>query len=155
MIETMNYSVLVNFFPWGNFDVERGLRQGDPIFSYLFIMVVEVLGRAFLRKVNMGDIKGIKSATSLVVEVIQKKFDDTFLSGDSSVFEAKAWKHILEIYMVNVGKKINLDKIKVFFFNMKHDIQRRVLNNVGCNMAFLPDTYLGLPLTIKEVSNKF
>lgn len=70
------------------------------------------------------------------------------------MLEARAWKHVLEIYVVNVGQKFNLNKSKVFF-NTELDIQRRVLNILGCNTASLPDTYLRLPLIVKEVSNHF
>lgn len=100
-------------------------------------MVVEVLGRSFLRKVDGGEIKGIELATSLLVEVIQHFVDDTFLSGDSLMSEARAQKHVLEIYVVNAGQKINLDKRKVFFFNTEPDIQRRVLNILGYNIAYV------------------
>ena len=71
MLEIVNYSVMVNGSHWVNFGKERGLRQGDPISPYLFIMVVEVLGRVFLRKMEGGVIKGIKPASTLLPEVIQ------------------------------------------------------------------------------------
>jgi len=71
------------------------------------------------------------------------------------VVEAKAWKHVLEIYVVNAVQKINLDKSMVFFFKIEMDIKRRVLNILGCNTATLPNMYLGLPLIVKDVSNHF
>ena len=117
----MTYSVFMNGLPWGNFGVGRGLQQGDLVLPYLFIMVAEVLERALLRKVERGEIKGIKLTTSLSVEVIQQFVDDTFLSGDSSILDARSCKHVPEIYVVNAGQKINLDKSKVYFFNTKSD----------------------------------
>ena len=113
MVETVSYSVMVNGSSWGNFGGERGLRQGDPISPYLFIMVVEVLGRAFKRNLEGGIIKGIKIASTLPLEVIQQFLDDTFLSGESSVGEARAWKLVLQIYAMNARQKINFDKRKI------------------------------------------
>ena len=69
--------------------------------------------------------------------------------------KARAWKYVLEVYAVNARQQINLDKSKVFFFNIPPDIQQRIVNVLGCNTIVLPDTYLGLPLTVKDVSNNF
>ena len=102
---------------------ERGLRQGDPISPYLFIMVAKVFGRAFKRKWEGGIIKGIKPTSTLPPKVIQKFVDDSFLSGESSVGEARVWKSVSDIYVVNAGQKINFDKSKVFFFNPPPDVQ--------------------------------
>lgn len=122
MVETIKYSVMANGLSWENFGEEMELRQGDLISPYLFIMVVEVLGRAFLRKMEGGVIKGIKLSSMLRPEVIHQFMDETFLSGESSMGEARAWKSMLEIYAVNAGQKINLDKSKVFFFNTPPNI---------------------------------
>ena len=84
-------------------------------------MFSEVPGRAFKRKLEGGQggvvIKVIKPTSTLPPKVIQHSMDDTFLSGESLVGEARAWKLVLEIHVVNVGQKINFDKRKVFFLN--------------------------------------
>ena len=70
-----------------------------------------------------GIIKGIKLASTLPPKVIQQFVDGTFLSRESSVGEARAWKLVLEIYVVKAGQKINFDKSKVFFFNTPPDLR--------------------------------
>ncbi|KAK2659274.1 hypothetical protein Ddye_005807 [Dipteronia dyeriana] len=47
-------SVLVNGNPTSQFGVERGLRQGDPLFPFLFNIVVEGLSSLILKAVNLG-----------------------------------------------------------------------------------------------------
>ena len=70
MVSTIQYAVLLNGSPWGNFEVGRGLRQGDPISPHLFIMVVEVLGRTFTKLANTRCVKGIKTTTLAEIEVL-------------------------------------------------------------------------------------
>ena len=54
MVKIVSYSVMINGSPWGNFGRERGIWHGDPISPYLFIMVAQVLGRTFMRKLKGG-----------------------------------------------------------------------------------------------------
>ncbi|RVX05082.1 hypothetical protein CK203_019115 [Vitis vinifera] len=57
-ISTTKFSVLVNGVPAGFFPSSKGLRQGNPLSPYLFVMGMEVLSVLIRRVVEAGFISG-------------------------------------------------------------------------------------------------
>ncbi|GJY05409.1 RNA-directed DNA polymerase, eukaryota [Tanacetum coccineum] len=53
-------SILVNGSPTSEFKVQRGLRQGDPLSPFLFILAVEALNVALLEATNNNFFHGVK-----------------------------------------------------------------------------------------------
>ncbi|GJT01740.1 putative RNA-directed DNA polymerase, eukaryota, reverse transcriptase zinc-binding domain protein [Tanacetum coccineum] len=53
-------SVLVNGSPTSEFSIKRGLRQGDLLSPFLFILVMEGLHNALSTVVSSGPIRGVK-----------------------------------------------------------------------------------------------
>ena len=54
----VQFSVLVNGSPEGFFGSSRGLRQGDPLSSLLFLLVMEVLSQMLQKLEVEGLIRG-------------------------------------------------------------------------------------------------
>ncbi|GJU01497.1 RNA-directed DNA polymerase, eukaryota [Tanacetum coccineum] len=52
-------STLVNSSPTQEFYFEKGLRQGDPLSPFLFLLVMEALHLSFVRAVDGGFFKGV------------------------------------------------------------------------------------------------
>ena len=58
-LSSVKFSVLVNGFE-GNLGASRGLRQGDPLFPFLFTMVVDCSGRLVEKARVQGLIDGFR-----------------------------------------------------------------------------------------------
>lgn len=59
-ISTPTFSILLNGSPFGFFSTTRGLRQGDPLSPYLFILTMEALSRMIYKAEHENLLKGIK-----------------------------------------------------------------------------------------------
>lgn len=58
-VTTMSYSILINGEPKGKIIHSRGLRQGDLISPYLFLLCVEGLSAMLRKEEREGHIKGV------------------------------------------------------------------------------------------------
>ncbi|GJV22664.1 RNA-directed DNA polymerase, eukaryota [Tanacetum coccineum] len=62
-------SVLVNGSPSNEFLFHGGLKQGDPLAPYLFILVMESLHLSFSRVVDAGMFKGIRLNVGVTIQL--------------------------------------------------------------------------------------
>lgn len=63
-IKSVSYSVLVNGEPKGNITPTRGIRQGDSLSPYLFLLCSEGLNGLIQKAVRKGAIKGFSFCKS-------------------------------------------------------------------------------------------
>lgn len=59
-VTTVEFSVMINGQPGNKFSPLQGIRQGDPLSLYLFLLVSDVLSRLIQNKVDYGSLKGIQ-----------------------------------------------------------------------------------------------
>lgn len=81
-ISTARFLVWINGSPKGYFKSQRGLRQGDALSPYLFVIVMEILSLMIKRAESLGWIKGFKiegrNNTEIVISLILYA-DDTLI----------------------------------------------------------------------------
>jgi hypothetical protein len=63
-VSTVSFSILINGTPSPSFKPHRGIRQGDPLSPYLFILCADVLSSLISQLQSNNNIKGITLATN-------------------------------------------------------------------------------------------
>lgn len=66
-VNTVSFDILLSGKSVAKFTPKRGLRQGDPLSPYRFIVVADVLSRMLIDMESQGAIKGIKLARTYPV----------------------------------------------------------------------------------------
>eukprot|EP00253_Pinus_taeda_P020531 PITA_20531 len=103
LVTLTNFSILLNGAPSRTFTPSRGLRQGNPLSPFLFVLMMEGLGRAIKRENVEGRIQGIRPTMDGDANTHQQFVDDTTLQGIPTVREARAIKSILNDFAMVAG----------------------------------------------------
>eukprot|EP00253_Pinus_taeda_P022782 PITA_22782 len=151
LVTTASCSILLNGSPSRTFKPSRGLRQGDPLSPFLFILMIEGLGRAIRATKEEWRIQGLRLTQGGDTVTHQQSVDDTMLQGTPTAKEAKALKQILSDFARATGIEVSLIKSKILFFNTDISIQRNISRILGFQRESLPMKDLGVPLTDKPL----
>eukprot|EP00253_Pinus_taeda_P019331 PITA_19331 len=93
LVTSASFSILVNGSPSDIFLPSRGLRQGDPLSPFLFILMMEGLGRSIKHAKEIGKIQGIQVLVNGQVLTHQQFVE--MLQGIPTVKEVLAYKTIM------------------------------------------------------------
>ncbi|GJT43272.1 reverse transcriptase domain, reverse transcriptase zinc-binding domain protein [Tanacetum coccineum] len=75
-------SILVNGAPTEEFGIERGVRQGDPLSPFLFIVAAEGLNAIVKEAVGKGIFRGVKVGSNRMDVSHLQYADDTIFFGE-------------------------------------------------------------------------
>jgi hypothetical protein len=148
-VTSVTYSVIVNGSPVGRITPSRGIRQGDPLSPYLFILCAEVLSTMLQNEEVSGHLKGVP--TSYKGMRINHLFfaDDSVLFCKATEQEWNYLRRVLGVYEAASGQRLNDDKTSIFFSrNTNQETRTRILEVVGVQDSQRFDTYLGLPALV-------
>jgi len=106
--------VLVNANATSPIIIESGLRQGDPLSPYLFIICVECLFALFQKAEALGEINGVKICNNSPIISHLLFADDCFLFFRANVDQENKMRDILSTYERASGQAVNLKKSEIF-----------------------------------------
>ena len=147
-ISSSTLSILVNGESLDPFLPSRGIRQGDPLSPYIFILCMEYLVCLILFKVFLGNWSDVKTSRD------GPSFSHFFFADDLILF-AKATKKnclaiqkFLNVFCTSSGQKVNSEKSKIFFSPLTKDDNINFIEiELGIRRSMDFGKYLGVPIT--------
>ncbi|KAF5796291.1 putative RNA-directed DNA polymerase [Helianthus annuus] len=146
LLMTARTSILVNGSPTLEFDIQRGVRQGDPLSPLLFILAMEALHIATKSAVDVGIFKGLKTPGEGPTISHLLYADDALFVGEWSDENFHNLARMLRCFHLSSGLKVNFSKSKVFGIGVGHNDVLETASIPGCEKGSLPFSYLGLPV---------
>nr|GEV10331.1 RNA-directed DNA polymerase, eukaryota, reverse transcriptase zinc-binding domain protein [Tanacetum cinerariifolium] len=136
-------SILVNGSPTSEFQFYRGLKEGDPLAPYLFILVMESLHLSFSRVIEAGIFTGIKIDS---VTTLSHLFyaDDAIFIGEWSQENLNGIMNMLCCFSLMSGLSINLKKSQLLGVGVPNSSVQDATISIGCSVLSTPFKFLGV-----------
>ncbi|KAM1949652.1 hypothetical protein ACFX15_009683 [Malus domestica] len=116
-ITTVSYSVLLNGSATGFIQPKRGLRQGDPMSPFLFLICAEGLSAVLRKREEQGSLHWIK-VTPDGTQISHLLFaDDAVIFCKATEVEVRVILEVLQCYAAASGQIINKEKSSLYFGN--------------------------------------
>jgi len=125
LITSTQFSILVNGIPSRPFKPTRGIRQGDPLSPFFFVLMAEGLGRHIKNALLSHQLKGL-SVQNTPANSHQQFVDDTMLFGYPSVQEASRFKALLNDFSEASGTNVDCSKSHIFSFTLPPRSRQRL-----------------------------
>ena len=154
MVSSVKFSVLFNGKRLEEFSPSRGIRQGDPISPYLFLLAAEGLSCLLKSRSESSNMSGLQVAPS-APKVNHLLFaDDSLLFFKANSVGATEVNQVLEAYCQASGQRINYAKSSIFFSKGVPDsIRNQIKGLLNVTNETINEKYLGMPSDIGSSKN--
>jgi hypothetical protein len=121
---------------------ERGLRQGDPLFPYSFLICVEGFSALLNHDEQEGSLRGIKVCPGAPMVSHLLFANDSLILFRAKEGDAQKLQEILNLYEVCSGQMINKDKSAIVFSpNTGENDHGRVMHALNIQRATMNDIF--------------
>lgn len=120
-VSSVSFSILVNGSPKDFFKAQRGLREGDPLSHFLFVIVGEALSRMFSKALEANLISGFRPSLGGPLVTHLHFADDTIIFFEAKKEEIRNVKVIMHCFEVVLGLRVNFFKSEMVRVGVEED----------------------------------
>ncbi|XP_042964646.1 uncharacterized protein LOC122298864 [Carya illinoinensis] len=148
-ISSVSYAALINGKPGETIKPTRGLRQGDPLSPYLFLLCSEGLSAMLNNTERRSELKRVSVARGGIRVTHLLFADDCIIFGKASWKEWKKIRSILDLYEEASRQSLNKEKTTIFFSRRAQEtVKEGIMKNMGARQLRNSEKYLGLQIMV-------
>nr|KYP35680.1 Putative ribonuclease H protein At1g65750 family [Cajanus cajan] len=145
-LRSSSMSVLVNGSPTKEFNVQKGIRQGDPLAPLLFVLIAEGLTGLVREAIKKKLFSGVSVGSCKVPVDILQYVDDTIFIAEDNLENVKTLKVILRCFELSSGLKVNFAKSSLGGIGVDRETLISYAEQLHCKLSNIPFQYLGIPI---------
>ena len=113
-VSSVSYKIRFNGTETEDILPTRGLRQGDPLSPYLFLLCSEGLSNMLAHEEEVGGLEGIKVCRNAPSISHLLFTDDSLILMKANTQNANALRRVLDLYCASSGQLVSTAKSSVF-----------------------------------------
>nr|XP_051221482.1 uncharacterized protein LOC127339703 [Lolium perenne] len=148
-VTSVKYQVRFNSEETDTFIPTRGLRQGDPLSPYLFLLCAEGLSILLLYEEEVGGLDGLRVCRNAPSVSHLLFADDSLILMKADTDNATSLQQVLDTYCANSGQLVSLAKSSIYFSPNTNVLMRaEICQILHIDTEAISDKYLGLPALV-------
>ena len=145
-VKFVTYSILVNGEPKGMITPTRGIRQGDPLSPFLFLLCTKGLHVLINDAATLGEITSFSFCRSRPKLTHLLFVDDSLLFCRAAIEKCATVLNTLETYENVSSQKVNMNNTSLFFSKSTLEVMcHAIKETLGVKEIHQYEKYLGLP----------
>jgi hypothetical protein len=148
-VTLVSFSILFNGEQLQEFKPTRGIRQGDPISPYLFLLCAERLSSVLKGNGVEGRVQCIQVSSSAPIINHLLFADDSILFFKATPSNAKAVHDSISMYCEASGQKVNI----FFSKGCRQNVRNEIKSITQVDNGSINEKYLGLPTGVGRSTN--
>ncbi|XP_026411017.1 uncharacterized protein LOC113306274 [Papaver somniferum] len=151
-ITTPRFSIMVNGSAYGYIQGKRGIRQGCPLSTYLFVLLMELFNSLMLQQVQSGFYTLHPKCKDPTITHLCFA-DDLLVFMNEDIKSARSLATALCTFSARTGLVVNNNKSNIFLSSVDSVTEFGIKTVLGFEPGSLPVRYLGLPLLSTRLSH--
>ena len=147
-ISSVTYRIIINGSQTNTIHPQRGLRQGDPLSPYLFIMCLDILLRNIKSNIIQKKLDELRASRNGPLIPALAFADDCIIFSSANPSSSSHLKKLIDTFCQFSGQSLNTSTSSIYYALMTSKCHRRQTKNIfGIKKNNNKQKkYLGLPL---------